>query len=372
MHNKYQYYKPGMLCKNIIAIGSTPSSGSTLLADLIDSQPLYTCGSETAILAAMSLIKERDLTQLTKLKAHISKDISVPFLGINWDGLCEYGINKSILQQLCLLSKSKENLLEIISQRYFALRGKPLDSVFFEKTPLNVAYASSIIKLSNIAGFLFIVRNPYYVVTSMLRRGFPSSLAISAWLQHCSLIHNLKNTSKNVLEIRYEDLVAHPVNTLIMAISALGIKPGWQNQELIIQNYTTSLYRKLVSQRTLDTWKRNEYGKISSANCGINQEAIEVINEYKYLRLSKTAKEYFNLEETPSLDYFIDFYSYSDTLEIEPVILPKTPEDQISPKKLMMKLKLHAASARNLVRSINFDSQESARVSSLRSRMFEM
>ena len=315
------------MTQNIVAIGSAPSSGSTLLADIIDGQPFYTCGSETSLLTALSQLPQ--LGKLELCSAFISRDICKRSLYIDWDGLCEYGINPSIFKQLWNQSSCSDDFLDRIIQRYFALRGKPSNSLFFEKTPTNAVFSPDILRLNSVLGFIFIIRNPYYVITSMLKRGYSPYSAAAAWLQCGTVIENIASAGKAITVIKYENIVDNPVTALENISSSLNIIPGWSDKNNILENYLSNPYRKLVSRRTVKTWKRTAYGVIKSANNNISRDAYQIVQNMLNCRLSKHALNLYGFKSAPTFAELMDKYSYTceTTSDLDPV-LAKEPSFQ--------------------------------------------
>jgi len=302
------------MTQNIVAIGSAPSSGSTLLADILDGQPFYTCGSETSLLTALSQLPR--LGKIELCSSFITRDICKRSLYIDWDGLCEYGINPSIFKQLWEQSSGLDNFLDQFTRRYFALRGKSPNSLFFEKTPTNAVFSSDILSLNNVLGFVFIVRNPFYVVSSMLKRGYSPYSAAAAWIQCGTVIENINPAQKPIAVIKYENIVDNPVAVLEDIQSSLKVIPGWLDKNNILENYISSPYRKFVSRRTVRTWKRTEYGVIKSANHNISKEAFEVVRNMLDCRLSKHALRLYDFNCAPTMRELMEKYSYA--CEISP------------------------------------------------------
>ncbi len=295
--------------KNFIAVASCPSSGSTLVADLLDSLPNFVCGPETSLLAVVSQLS---LKSNALDKSLISYDSCKTTLSIGINRLHEYGLTANILKKLWAESETKDCFLGHISKRYSVFRGKPLDSYFCEKTPTNFAYSLDIAKISSVFGMIFVIRDPLFTVTSMVKRGYSLREASSAWLQAATIAYNMiRSGQENVAIIRYEDLVLNPFQAILTALNEMKCTLPEISIKSFEHLYESNLYRKIVSPKSIETWNVTNYGSISNANLYISESVLKYLQNSRGLRLNNKVKFYSDLQEFPSLSELCEYFDYS-------------------------------------------------------------
>lgn len=241
-------------------VGSPPSSGSTLFADLLDSTHFTACGEEIDIFAT------RKFYDFSSFKKNIFKrslsSIYLYTVGVNKRVLPRYGLDLSTLKELFQQAKSPAAFSDLFAKYYFALRGKSQKGTLFEKTPQNINCLDNILEAFPEAVFIFVVRNPIFVYYSMRRRGFSPYISSATWLAECSKFYQYR-THPRVLYVRYEDLVSDPyavVSNLLREVFRIPI-----DENDLQKNFRDNQYRKLFSIR-LPAWRIREVGEVSNAN----------------------------------------------------------------------------------------------------------
>lgn len=300
-------------CPKIVAIASCPSSGSTLLADIIDSLPNYVCGPESSLLAVASQCNINHSNDL--LKPLLSLDPCKNRLSINFSRLHEYGLNKSLLVNAWNKTKSVDDFLCFVSKRYIAFRGKPQYSYFCEKTPTNFAYAREIVEIPSVIGVLFVVRNPYYTISSMLLRGYSADQALLAWTQSAATALDMKYKGLPVSIISYENLVADPGETVLVALKELKLEYADQSPSQVMNAYKNNAYRQIVSPKSITTWKVRSYGDVQNANKAISPRVLHLIDEYKSALVNIDTSDLSCELRSMSLGRLMSYYNY----EVEPL-----------------------------------------------------
>lgn len=113
-----------------------------------------------------------------------------------------------------------------------ALEDKPAATVILEKTPLHLNYTQDILELFPDARFVHIVRDPRAVSASLLDAGrdwgkawAPQTALDAARMWNRSMLHGLqlRRLAGACTEVRYEELVASPVDELQRLLRALGL-----------------------------------------------------------------------------------------------------------------------------------------------------
>jgi len=160
-----------------LIVGCSSSSGSTLLSDLLDSTPHSACGQE------LEIFSNRKLTNGSK---NLLVDDSIGALQkrtrIRKNRLHGYGVNENELTKKIRETDTFLDFINWFAEYYLALRGKKKPWLFVEKTPVNVYNIKKILEMDNETIFLFMVRDPIFSCTSMIKRGFSWYRACSTWL----------------------------------------------------------------------------------------------------------------------------------------------------------------------------------------------
>ena len=289
-------------------VGSPPSSGSTLFADLLDSTPYTACGEEIDIFATR---KFYDFPSFKKniLKRSLSS-IYLYSVGVNKRALHTYGLDLHTLKGLFRQANSPAAFSELLARYYFALRGKVQEGTLFEKTPQNINCLDNILETFPEAVFIFVVRNPIFVYYSMRRRGFSPYIASATWLAECSKFYHYR-THPRVFYVKYEDLVSDPypvVSKLLREIFRVPV-----DEKDLQKNFRNNQYRKLFSIR-LPTWRTREVGEISNANKLPIPE--HVLSEFMRV-IGKRLRPAFcklNRIPNPGYDQLVAFFGYLDNV----------------------------------------------------------
>jgi len=244
----------------LVLIGNAPSSGSTLLSDLLDSSPYSVSGPELGLFASRHTYS--GVESFGKRSFCIS-----PYLcgvGTYRKALPAYGLNFENLVGLRRESTSFAKFAELFSRRYLVLRGKSPEGVVFEKTPENINSISLYLNAVPNGRFIFVIRHPVYVCRSIMRRGYSFAVAAATWL--CEYLQYRRyRDDPRVRLIRYEDLAETPFELVAEMLK-------WSCYRVVdpvdIQDsYERNEYRQFFEVR-LSSWKKQQVGKITSANTG--------------------------------------------------------------------------------------------------------
>jgi len=147
----------------IIAIGNPPSSGSTYLADLLDSLPFAVCGPEVNLFSAKDYF-----TQFNKIKKKGFFSSQSPAVyqsrqKLLEDRLCSWGIDRILLRHILSNTISYKDFCHKLFNVFADIRGKKC-KLFFEKTPQNIHCARQFLDTFDEGIFLHIVRDPLNAV----------------------------------------------------------------------------------------------------------------------------------------------------------------------------------------------------------------
>ncbi len=185
-----------------IVIGSSPSSGSTLLRTVLGRLPGVVSGGEIGALDRPHLFAADAETLRTQFDRWVRKSASRPFVtGMNRVfARCEqWGWEQP---ELIEMGSSAGSWPEVL-QRFFERAG---GDRWLEKTPGNVyAFGETRAAFPDVQ-LIHLVRDGRDAAASVMRRGASPFLAVSRWL--CAAAAGLEHP--DAYELRYEALVREP------------------------------------------------------------------------------------------------------------------------------------------------------------------
>lgn len=148
----------------MIAMGNSPSSGSTFLADLLDSTPVSAVGPE------LNLFGLRQLYNFHNFKGSAFKDRSMSLYKkrtlLYMNHLKKYGLDLEYFKEMVEQAESVEEFLYNFKVYYLSLRGKSENAILFEKSPLNSNGLDEYLNVFE-KPFIHIVRDPLHVYLSL-------------------------------------------------------------------------------------------------------------------------------------------------------------------------------------------------------------
>ena len=291
--------------KCVLVVGNSPSSGSSLLGVLLDSTPISLCGPELNLFTSYRLFEDYSKYKKKPFSSEYSPSIYIQSNSLNSDRLVHYALSKSSYTDMVNDARNANELVALFSERYCGFRGKK-GAIWVEKTPQNISNLSNIQLLDNV-NFLHIVRNPLYVISSLVKRGMQIEIAALTWLFEVS--HYMTHSNDNSFYVKYENLVASPWQTVssIMSkitdfiVSPVDVEHGYKN------NY----YRKVISQK-LSSWEYSQHGNIGNANKKILDKAI--LSVAKEMTDYKLSSEYSSCEGVIDVSFIdaIEYFGYKN------------------------------------------------------------
>jgi hypothetical protein len=273
----------------LVLIGNSPSSGSTFLADLLDSSNLGASGPESGIFLQPSWNNWEEFKNSIE-KTTVSKTYYRVKNFPVYNGLYGWGIDKNRLHQMIISSNSNAEFKALFSKRFLALRGKNENGTVFEKTPENMGNISSI--LLSETPFLVIHRNPIHVIKSLKRRGFSTYKALSTWM--IDVAHYLKHEKNPLVRaISYEELLENPFKITSEIISFYS--GNSESSEELQQRYENNSYRNYFAVR-VESWENQEIGVSTPILKPFTKEDIKLLKRIQSARISKTAAKIYDVE----------------------------------------------------------------------------
>ena len=236
----------------VICIGGAPSSGTTLLADLMDSAPGVVCPPEMHLFCVEGAYTydARFRARTVARKAMRNRGIyAVPSRFFNWKYHKTAGVSKTKLLSAIETASDLRGFVQWYARKHAAWRGMEEDAlkVFAEKTPLNVNWAAEFCSAfpatmpggGPAAGpglFIHVVRDGRAVAASLVRRGFTLYEAAMIWLHQVDAGRRAANRFRHAIEVRYEDLLDDPyeitadlVGRVGVSISVSAVKAGMRS-----------------------------------------------------------------------------------------------------------------------------------------------
>lgn len=191
-----------------LIIGCSPSSGSSLLCQILNRHPEIFCGPETNLFIQPELYVKWDKSKdrlNTTLPAFING-----FKKVQFYYQAKIKIDESVFSS-GNMNLYKYHSLEKFAEVYFNFQARKVNKHHWvEKTPANALCFPYLIKYFNTIELATIVRNPLDTIYSLIRRGQSYYRAVSSYLLFTS--HALSVQGINF--IRYESLVDSPVETM--------------------------------------------------------------------------------------------------------------------------------------------------------------
>ena len=290
----------------IIAIGNAPSSGSTFLADLLDSLPFAVCGPEIGLFSSIKYF-----TEFHKIKQDYRLTSRSPTIYLNrqrllTEDLWAYGIDDHKTQSLYNDSDSFVQFCNKLFTAFASFRKKECE-LFVEKTPQNIHCARKFLDTFEDGFFLHIVRNPLFVYKSLIRRKLPPYIAANTWLIDVSQVYLLRKHPR-FIEIKYETLADQPFDTVSAILQKFGMDYPLHNIEKL---YKQNRYRKEFTKK-LNSWEFNRYGTLGNANKKvITGEDLKALNYMLKTKISRRYARIFALEAL-GFNELIKHHGYCD------------------------------------------------------------
>lgn len=317
-------------------IGNSPSSGSTLLADLLDSIQWSACGVE------LDFFSNKEVYNFSKYRKNIYQTSNSPSIyrsrnGVNIDRLHSYGLNVAGFQKMVKSASNLNEFVDNFADYYLALRGKDKNSILFEKTPQNINCIGEFLSTFKNGYFIHLVRNPLYVYLSLLNRGLPKFVALMAWYFDVAKYFKYKNHERVIL-VKYEKLVEQPFKIVKDILKLITNKDV--SEEEIKYGYGNNRYRREFSIK-LKSWKVKDYGKIKNAdNVIASNENLVDFCQLLNIKIHPKYAEIFDIEEISFIESIKEFNYYDyiveelSSIKLGSEIPAKTKEDH---KRLLMK-----------------------------------
>ena len=253
-----------------LLIGGCGSSGTTLLAHLLNASDSIYCGPELNLFNKLQLYinpfdytREKFLFLLKKgipTKGYLDTDLLAESTHRRPDStrnfmldLDVYGYTEGLVSKL---AAGCQDFCEFANKFFAPCLEKEKKMMWAEKTPTNIYCVKEFLSLFSLGRYVHIVRDGRDVVPSLIKRGYKAEAAIRRWLHDTAAGFPFREHEK-CLTIRYEDLVVNPVQILNKIFRFLNVSDRAEQVIAIAQN-------KNLASHSLDEWSLSPNEKISS------------------------------------------------------------------------------------------------------------
>lgn len=239
----------------VICVGGCPSTGTTLLADLLDAVPAAACGPELNIFCIeaayrfdASFRKEAAARKLFPLRSSLVRRSRffntrhLPALQLDEDSLIQWIRECRSLPEFVMRLAGHVASVRCPDMRAFA-----------EKMPTNISCAAQFCSAFPDGVFVHLVRDGRSVVGSLRRRGYTLYESALIWLWETDVGRQAAGTN-GIVEVRYEDLAADPFSEVaaLAARSDLTAAPEQVESSFRFNKYRAGLDR-------VASWRAHRY-----------------------------------------------------------------------------------------------------------------
>jgi hypothetical protein len=264
-----------------ILIGGCGSSGTTLIAHLLNASGSVFCGPELNLFNKLKLYVQP--FQYTYREFLALLENGIPTTGNSETDLLSESTHRrpdstrNFMLNLDAYNYTKDQVSKIASEcqdfdefsdKFFGHCLKNEKKMMWaEKTPTNAYCVNEFLSLFSLGHYIHIVRDGRDVVPSLMKRGYKAEAAIRRWLHDTAAGYPFREHEKCLI-IKYEDLVTHPSKIMNKIFQFLKIR---ENAGLLIEKAENSsiIYHspgewnlrpdQKISNSAMLKWKRGDY-----------------------------------------------------------------------------------------------------------------
>ena len=252
------------MTNNYCFIGGSGSTGSSLLANVLNRHSKIFCGPETYVFTKHQLFENylghREVFSKFRLKSyawHQYSKIDLNHQAFGWD--------PEKLKELIFYV----NDLKSFSDEFFGYSAHKHSKMnWIEKTPSNSFGFKYLTEVFDKPLIIHMVRNPYDAIASLNRRGFSVYYATCLYLLNTAVALALKD-QENYLEVPYESFVQNPNQYLKKICNLLNL----DFEEKMIEKARNTF------DESIQSWSKYEHESISSENTGTFNKLNRLVQE---------------------------------------------------------------------------------------------
>lgn len=296
--------------KMIVNICSSGSSGSTLLAHILNRHPNIFCGEELGLFSKNLLFENFNFIKKRKYLIKRFGISSNPYFSDRsvFRNLKSFNLNREEVWKLLEYSKNLNDF--VYSLKKIILEKQTKEKIIWaEKTPENIYLIKYFLKYFPSEKIIHIVRDPRDVIISFMGRGISFLDTAETWLSSVASIQPFVN-HPNVLEIKYEELVCSPDQIIKSICFFLGIQ--FYNEML---NPDAEAHKK---EDYFTSWKNIPGSKISNSSLNRYKDSDIKFNNILKMRISNEfaslqgIKRYTIVKLMEKYDYKIEDFDNND------------------------------------------------------------
>lgn len=306
---------------NGVLVGGFPSSGSTLLATILDSHPDIICGPETTLFCHPLIWQNYELSR-NNLSNILFSDFSgegiLDFSSPNKPFLDYYKIDE---EKVLDYAKKSNKAYDFFQNFFHHSVNKKENKICIDKTPQNIYAVDPFLRGNGYARAIIIKRDPRASLASLINRGLTVKSACANLALEVNIINSLivdKTLKNRILFIDYEDLITKPKETCESICNYLNISSNYI--DLMINRKSSSRKEDISSLKNslLKTWTSNPLKKISKRSLYKWQDDLKA---YPLLVLLGTSvkkvvlKKFVKYPKVIDIGTYLDVYGYSKLLK---------------------------------------------------------
>lgn len=192
-----------------IFVVGCPRSGTTLMRFCLVRHPNIYIGPETGFWA--KVFGNRKIIPEWRLKGRIRYLVERMFKAVGDPSMAEFEEKKEWIIARAENASSYKELAVAVMGSFAEIKNKKR---WGEKTPYHAMFLEEILQVFPVARVINMVRNPKAVVASYINCGHLPPNLYNAVADYRNFTARVPETHKSVLNIRYEDLVTNPEETL--------------------------------------------------------------------------------------------------------------------------------------------------------------
>lgn len=256
-----------------IIIGGPPSTGSSLVANILNRHPEIYCGPESYLFTKAKLYtdwnKNKHRMSLRGIRALRSSGWHM-YNGLELHPYLSGGAGTEDLIQLLDASSDFKTFCNTYYAKVLSFEKK---SAWAEKTPANVFHFNDIRDQFDDSKLILTIRNPYEMIASLINRGLPVFQAVGYTLSNYSA-SLLSLTYAQPFILRYENLIVSPDESLNNLCNYIEV------------DLHENMMRKAQEDHKMVGWQHHESDRVQKVSKGrfanlteeVRNEVLDLIN----------------------------------------------------------------------------------------------
>lgn len=283
----------------MIIIGGNPSSGSTLLANILNNHPDIVCGPEMSLFNKKIIFDDYQYFK-NNIDNILIKGYPTGGFQVYKEFIPEkkfYGLSNEMVREIVLSSINSKEFIKNIVNEVMANKKK---IIFAEKTPSNTYNFDKIIELFPNAKIIHTIRDVRDTYCSLKKRNKSLFYSGSVWLYN-NIVGSKSERQKSYMQIKYEQLVNQPAIEIERVLNFIGIdktesildvnhahsveyhKGRWNNSPSSdISNKSVGRYKNELSDNEINALMNISFKKSNMLNGSCISNVHDLMKYYGY------------------------------------------------------------------------------------------